>query len=56
MMEKKIELKNIAPLDLFGATDRNLKFIKHLFSKLKIIARGDSLLISGTEEEIEAHQ
>ncbi|GHV36014.1 phosphate starvation protein PhoH [Bacteroidia bacterium] len=53
MTEKKIELKHIAPLDLFGIADRNLKFIKHFFSKLKIVARGDSLLISGTEEEIE---
>jgi phosphate starvation-inducible PhoH-like protein len=56
MTEKNIELKKITPLELFGVADKNLKFIRHFFSKLKIIARGNSLNISGNEEDIEAFE
>ncbi|GHV72468.1 phosphate starvation protein PhoH [Bacteroidia bacterium] len=51
MIEKTIELS--APLDLFGVQEKNLKFIRHFFPKVKIIARGHTLYLAGDDSEIE---
>ncbi|MCF8230785.1 MAG: PhoH family protein [Bacteroidales bacterium] len=53
MGEKIIELENINPVEILGVNDRYLKIIKEYFPKLKIIARGNSLKVNGTDEEIE---
>lgn len=50
MQEKKIEIKGINPVELFGVNNANLKHIKSFFPKLKVVARGNILTIAGEEE------
>lgn len=53
MREKIFEIGSINPVELFGANDSKLNFIRNFFPKLKIIARGTSLKIMGDDEQIE---
>lgn len=53
MQEKKIEIRGINPVELFGVNNTKLKHIKSFFPKLKITARGNIISISGEEEVIE---
>ena len=53
MVEKKILLKNIDLLDLFGEKEKNLKIIRSYFSKLKITHRGEIVLIKGREDFVD---
>lgn len=50
MLEKKIEIKGINPVELFGVNNKKLKHIKSFFPKLKIVARGNILTVAGEEE------
>ncbi len=52
MIEKKIVLEDIAPVDLYGVNDSKLELIKKRFPKLKIVGRGETIKISGEEEDI----
>ncbi len=45
-----IELAGINPAEFFGVTDANLRYLKTFFPKLKIIARGNTILLNGDEE------
>lgn len=51
-MEKKIEIKGINPVELFGVNDVKLKLIKTYFPKLKVQARGNVISLVGDEEVI----
>ena len=53
MSEKVLEINSINPLDLYGANNKKLSFIKQFFPKLKIVARGNQLKIIGEEEVIQ---
>jgi phosphate starvation-inducible PhoH-like protein len=53
MNEKTIDLTTLSMLDLFGAQDRNLKFIRQIFPKVKIVVRGNMLKVDGEAEEVE---
>jgi phosphate starvation-inducible PhoH-like protein len=53
MSEKVLEINNINPLDLYGANNKKLSFIKQFFPKLKIVARGNKLKLIGEDEVIE---
>ena len=50
MEERKIEIQDINPLELFGVNNSKLKLIKKHFSDLKIIARGNALTAQGELE------
>ncbi len=50
MLERKIEIKGINPLELFGVNNTKLKHIKTYFPKLKVISRGNIVSITGDEE------
>jgi phosphate starvation-inducible PhoH-like protein len=52
LSERKIILEDIAPVDLYGVNDVKLELIKKRFPKLKIVARGEAIKISGEEEDI----
>ena len=52
MSEKVLEINSINPLDLYGANNRKLTFIKQFFPKLKIVARGNQLKLIGEDEVI----
>ncbi|GAB1419281.1 PhoH family protein [Bacteroidales bacterium] len=53
MSEQIIQIENVSPLDLFGVGDKHLETIKHLFPKLKIIARGNLLKAMGEKEVLD---
>jgi len=53
LQEKTIEIKGINPVELFGINNANLKHIKSFFPKLKIVSRGNLLVLSGDEEIME---
>lgn len=53
MQEKKIEIKGINPVELFGVNNTKLKHIKSFFPKLKINARDNILTIAGEEESMD---
>ena len=50
MLENNIEIKGINPVELFGVNNEKLKHIKSFFPKLKIVARGNIVTITGDEE------
>lgn len=52
MSERKIILEDIAPVDLYGVNDVKLELIRKRFSKVKIVARGETIKISGEEEDL----
>lgn len=53
MHEKLIEITEVAPMELFGANDQNLKLIKTYFPKLKFHTRDNKLKVSGDPDIIE---
>ncbi len=53
MGEKTINLEQIHPVDLFGLKEDKLKLLRKAFPKIKIVLRGDKLIIAGKEDEIE---
>jgi phosphate starvation-inducible PhoH-like protein len=50
--ERKIILEDIAPVDLYGVNDSKISLIRKRFPKVKIVARGETIKISGEEEEM----
>ncbi|PWH86158.1 PhoH family protein [Brumimicrobium oceani] len=56
MLERKIEIEDINPLELLGVNNSKLKLIKKYFSDLKIVARGNTLTIEGDEAVVESFE
>lgn len=52
MTEQVIILENIEPVIFFGINNSNLQIIKTLFSKLRIVARGNVIKVTGNAEEV----
>ncbi|MDR0560004.1 MAG: PhoH family protein [Prevotellaceae bacterium] len=53
MTEKILEIRGIDPVDVYGANNVLLNHIASKYPKLKIVARGNVLKLSGTAEDIE---
>ncbi|MCF6366336.1 MAG: PhoH family protein [Bacteroidales bacterium] len=53
MIEKNIYLEHDSLIDFYGKESENIKKIKQLFPKLKIVIRGDEIKADGEENEIE---
>ncbi len=47
MQERKIEISDVNPIEIFGVNNAKLKQIKRYFSDLKLVARGNTLTVSG---------
>ena len=56
MGEKKITLNNIDLVELFGANNNKLNTIKSLFPDLKIVSRGEQLMLSGSMSHIKSFE
>ncbi|MEX1193279.1 MAG: PhoH family protein [Brumimicrobium sp.] len=56
MQERKFEIREVNPIELFGINDSKLKLIKRYFSDLKLVARGNMLTAQGDEEMIDAFE
>lgn len=52
MNEKLITIEGTDPLSVLGANDSNLRIIKGVFPKLNIVARGDTLKVTGAEADV----
>jgi phosphate starvation-inducible PhoH-like protein len=50
---KEILIENLDPLELLGHNNRNLKILQAHFPKLKIVSRGNQLMLTGDELEME---
>lgn len=53
MIEHIIILENIDPVVFFGINNGNVRLLKTLFPKLRIVARGNVIKVIGDEKEIE---
>lgn len=52
LIEKLITITGVDPVEVLGANDANLRVIRTHFPKLSIIARGDTLKVSGADQDI----
>lgn len=52
MSEKLIPISGPDPVEVLGANDQNLRIIRGIFPKLNIVARGDTVKVTGTEDDI----
>lgn len=53
MIEKRISIGNIDPIDFYGVNNSKFNLLKDYFPKLKITARGDEIIIQGEINDIE---
>lgn len=53
MKEKIIEFNTENPVEIFGINNANINVLKQIFPKVKIIARGNQIIVLGTETEVE---
>ncbi len=51
-MDKKIELQEIDPVEIFGVNDKIINRLSSFFPKLKVIPRGNAITLKGTAKEI----
>ena len=51
MNEIKIKLDDVHPIEVLGINNQNLKLIQAAYPKLKIVARGNEIIIKGDENE-----
>lgn len=53
MIEKRISIGNINPIDFYGVNNSKFNLLKEYFPKLKITARGDEMIIQGEISDVE---
>lgn len=53
MIEKRISIGNIDPIDFYGINNSKFNLLKEYFPKLKITARGDEIILQGEVNDIE---
>ncbi|MDX1653347.1 MAG: PhoH family protein [Brumimicrobium sp.] len=56
MQERKFEIREINPIDLFGVNDSKLKLLKKYFSDLKLVARGNTLTVQGDDPMLDVFE
>ena len=52
MAEKKIELTEIDPVEIFGVNDKLINRLNGYFPKLKVVARGNTITLKGSQKDI----
>ncbi|MCG8474450.1 MAG: PhoH family protein [Cytophagales bacterium] len=52
MLEKRISLSDVALLNFLGPNNRNIDEISQAFPNVKIISRGDEIIIKGSDSDI----
>ncbi len=52
MIEKLVVIDSVNPVDLYGVNDEKLNVIRKYFPELKIVARGNTIKLIGTNEKI----
>lgn len=52
MGERVIKILSVDPVEIYGVNDSTIELLKKHFSKLRIVARGDTVKVAGSDEEI----
>ncbi|MEW6470243.1 MAG: PhoH family protein [Bacteroidota bacterium] len=52
MGERVIRIESANPVEIYGVNDSHLDLLRKHFPRLKIVARGDTLKVTGEEEEL----
>ena len=52
-IRKIIRLEAIDPIEIYGAANRNLESLCSYFPELKVIARGDEIILEGKDTDTE---
>lgn len=52
MIEKKITLEEIDPIDIYGVNNRLIDLLSSYFPKMKVAARGSELFVRGSSADI----
>ncbi|MCH4897013.1 MAG: PhoH family protein [Marinifilaceae bacterium] len=53
MIETKIDIGNINPIEFYGVDNKRLKYIHKFFPKIKLSARGNELIAKGDEDVLD---
>ena len=53
MSKQSITLEAIDPLEIYGPGNRNLEALRGYFPELKVIARGNEIILDGKEADVE---
>lgn len=56
MSRKTIELEAIDPVEIYGAANKNLEALCTYFPNLKVIARGNQIILEGSDEDTESFE
>ena len=56
MAEKKIELTEIDPIEIFGVNDKLINRLANYFPKLKVVPRGNTISLKGSSKDITSFQ
>ena len=52
MSRNTITLEAIDPIEIYGAANRNLEALCSYFPELKVVARGNEIILEGKETDI----
>ena len=52
-MDRIIDLNPETAVELLGYQNNNVNMLTHIFPKLKIVARGTEIKVSGADEEVQ---
>ena len=53
MRKKNIMLDAIDPIEIYGAANKNLEAMCSYFPELKVVARGNEIILEGKEKDVE---
>ena len=53
MSKKNIRLEAIDPIEIYGAANKNLEALCSYFPELKVVARGNEIILDGKDTDIE---
>ena len=53
MSRNTIRLEAMDPIELYGAADKNLEALCSYFPELKVVARGNEIILDGKDSDIE---
>lgn len=56
MNEKIISIEAFSPLEIYGVNDNHLNLMRTIFPQMKIVARGETIKVSGTDEDLDAFE
>ena len=51
-MRQSIKLEALDPIEIYGPANKNLEALCSYFPELKVVARGNEIILEGKEEDI----